>query len=145
MAAESSVAAIRAAVEAVLPSTVSGPGAAELGVERHVVEQIEVTFPGMLDLLEIMLNAYASDVVAGSAFEDLSIEDRQQVLRLMSMEESQDIVEIVDAILVFTYGGVYSEWTGYDRATGRLDPPAVWDEVGYPGPSRGHPVYRTDA
>ena len=30
----------------------------------------------------------------------------------MSSDESQDVVECVDAILVFTYGGVYSEWTG---------------------------------
>jgi hypothetical protein len=145
MADAAAVAAIRAAVEAILPSTLSGPGAAELGVERHVVEQIEVTFPGMVGLLEALLNAFASDVVPGETFEALSIEDRQQVLRIMSSDESQDVVECVDALLVFTYGGTYSEWTGYDRATGRLDPPAVWAEVGYPGPSRGHPEYRRDA
>jgi hypothetical protein len=145
MAGDSAVATIRAAAEAILPATVDGPGAAELGVERHVVEQIEATFPGMVDLLEVLLNAFASDVVPGTEFGDLSIEDRQQVLRIMSSDESQDVVECVDALLVFTYGGVYSEWTGYDRATGRLDPPAAWAEVGYPGPSRGHPEYRRDA
>jgi hypothetical protein len=145
MAEEASVPAIRAAVEAILPATASGPGAAELGVDRHVVEQIEATFPGMIDLLQVLLDAFASDVVAGSSFADLSIEDRQQVLRIMSTDDSQDVVDCVDGLIVFTYGGMYSEWTGYDRATGRLDPPAVWAEIGYPGPARGHPEYRKDA
>jgi hypothetical protein len=51
----------------------------------------------------------------------------------------------VDALLVFTYGGMHSEWTGYDRARGALRAPAVWADMGYGGPARGHPVYREDA
>src|SRR5439155_27187919 len=41
MADPEAVAAIRAAVDAMLPPTDGRPGAVELGVERHVIEQAE--------------------------------------------------------------------------------------------------------
>ena len=100
---------IRAAVDAIVPSVDGEPGAAALGVERHVVDSLEAFIPGFVDLLASLLNAYAADVRADASFTDLDVEDRQRVLRAMSLEENPDMQDVVDGLMVFTYGGVYSE------------------------------------
>lgn len=141
---ESALAAIRAAVEAIVPSVDGRPGAADLGVERHVARSLEGYLPGFADLLGTLLDAYATDVRAGTAFVELTLDERTAVLRLMCAEESSDLRDLVDALLVFTYGGMYSEWTGFDPATGGLTPPAVWADMGYAGPVDGHPDYRAE-
>jgi len=139
---EVAVATVRAAAEAIAPSVDGRPGAAELGAHEHVADLIDQAVPGFIDMIVMLLDAYASDVEAGTPFRELPIEGRQQVLRALASEEGQDARDIVDALFVFTLGGVYSEWSGYDRASGELRPPAVWDEVGYHGPVDGHPDYR---
>jgi hypothetical protein len=139
------VAAIRAAVEVIVPSTDGSPGGADLGVERHVVEQLDKLTPGLPDLIAALLDAYAADVRPDTPFAELDLEERGRVIRAMGEEEAQDVREAVSAIFVFTLGGTYSEWPGYDRTTGRLDPPASWTDIGYPGPALGHPIYRGDA
>ena len=139
------VAAIRAAVETIVPPTDGSPGGADLGVERHVVEQLDKLTPGLPDLVGALLDAFAADVRPGASFVQLDLEDRGRVIRAMGEEEAQDIREAVSAIFVFTLGGAYSEWSGYDRTSGRLDPPASWTDLGYPGPVLGHPDYRRDA
>jgi hypothetical protein len=141
----SAVAAIRAAVKTIVPPTDGSPGGADLGVERHVVEQLEKLTPGLPDLIGALLDAYAADVRPDASFVQLELEERGRVIRAMGEEEAQDVREAVSAIFVFTLGGTYSEWSGYDRTTGRLDPPASWTDIGYPGPVLGHPVYREDA
>jgi hypothetical protein len=133
----SSLATLRAAVDAVAPPVDGQPGAVELGVERHVVEQIELYLPGFTDMLAALLDAYAPDVRPGTAFVDLTPAERGEVFRLMASEESQDVREAIDAVFVFTLGGVYSESTA---APGER--PAAWDRVGFAGPSYGHPDYR---
>jgi Gluconate 2-dehydrogenase subunit 3 len=138
----SSLRAVRAVVETLVPRTPSGPGAADLGVERHVAEAIEALFPGFVDMVAMLLDAYAADVRPGAAFADLDETERSGVIRAMALEPGQDIRELVGALMLFTFGGMYSEWTGYDRATGRLEAPAVWGSMGFSGPSRGHPDYR---
>jgi hypothetical protein len=133
---------IRAAVEAIVPSVDGRPGGVDLGVERHVVRSIELYVPGFADLLATLLDAYAADVRRETAFADLEPEERREVLRFMSLEEAPDLQDCVDGLLVFTYGGMYSEWTGHDRATGRLTHPRAWADLGYGGPSEGRPGYR---
>ena len=140
---EASLDAIRAAVDTIVPAAEGMPGALAMGVDRHVVELIEKSFPGFVDLIAALLNAYAAD--AGAPFAELSPDDRSKVLRAMSTDESQDIRDAVDALIVFSNGGSYSEWSGYDRATGELKAPPTWSHVGFPGPSVGHPDYRVDA
>jgi hypothetical protein len=139
---QAGVETIKSAVEAIVPSVDGRPGAAELGVERHVVEAIELFLPGFVDLLVTLLDAYAADVHPGAAFTDLSLDQRREVLRAMAKEESPDMQDIVDGLMVFAYGGFYSEWTGYDRTTRRLEPPQAWVAMGFAGPSLGHPDYR---
>ena len=144
MADPEAVAAIRAAVDAMLPSTDGRPGAPELGVERHVVEQAEGAMQGSTDLMAALLNAYAEAVRAGVGFAALSLEERVQVLREMYADESQDIRDVVDTIQIFAIGGMYSEWTNFDPRTRELQRPATWDDLGYHGPVDGIPDYRTD-
>src|SRR2546430_15521066 len=84
------VAAIRAAVDAMLPPTDGKPGAAELGVERHVVEQAEGAMQGSTDLMAALLNAYADGVEAGVPFAGLSRGARVTGLRPMYADEAQD-------------------------------------------------------
>lgn len=137
---EPALATLRAALEAVAPPVDGQPGAVELGVEHHVVKQIEMYLPGFTEMLAALLDAYAMDVRPGAAFAELSPAERGEVFRLMADEDSQDIREAVDAVFVFTLGGVYSESRAApgERA-------ASWDRVGYGGPSYGHPVYREES
>jgi len=139
MPEESALATLRAAIEAISPPVDGQPGAVELGVEEHVVHQIEMYLPGFTDMLATLLDAYAMDVRPGASFAELSPAERGEVFRAMASEDSQDIREAVDAIFVFTLGGVYSE----SRAPGVRDGvrPAAWDRVGYGGPSLGHPEF----
>ena len=136
--------AIRAAVDAIVPPTDGQPGAAELGVERHIVEQAEGAMEGSSDLIAALLNAYAESVRAGVGFAALSRDERVAVLRTMSSDESPDIREVADTLQVFTLGGYFSEWTGFDPSQGTLERPRVWDEVGFNGPVQGVPEYRVD-
>jgi hypothetical protein len=140
----SSIDAIRAVVDTIVPATDGRPGAADLGVERHVVEELEGALEGSVDFLATLLNAYAASVRDGSTFVDLSREERSRVIHEMSSDPSPDIHEAIDSILIFTLGGMYSEWTGYDRTTGELKSPDVWRDMGFRGPKRGVPGYRKD-
>jgi Gluconate 2-dehydrogenase subunit 3 len=144
MADPESVAAIRAAVDAMLPATDGRPGAVDLGVERHVVEQAEGAMQGSTDLMAALLNAFAEGVNPGVGFASLSREERIEVLRTMYADEAQDIRDVVDTIQIFAIGGMYSEWTTYDPATRDVQRPAVWDDVGYHGPVDGIPEFRVD-
>ncbi|MEX2554468.1 MAG: gluconate 2-dehydrogenase subunit 3 family protein [Actinomycetota bacterium] len=139
---DASLDAIRAAVDTIVPATGELPGALAMGVDRHVVGLIEQSFPGFVDLIAALLNAYSMDVKAGSSFAELSSDERSTVLRAMSTDDSQDIRDAVDALLVFTNGGSYSEWSGYERTSGKISAPPTWAHVGFHGPVHGHPEYR---
>jgi hypothetical protein len=135
--------AIRAAVEAIGPAIDGRPGALDVGADRHVIEVIDQALPGFVDMIGFLLDAFAHDVRPGAAMTDLTLEERGQVLRLLAREEGQDAKDIVDALFVFTYGAMCSEWSGYDRSTGALQPPATWAAAGYHGPVDGVPGYRS--
>lgn len=141
---EASLDAIRAAVDTIVPPAAGLPGALAMGVDRHVVDLIEQSFPGFVDLIAALLNAYAIEV-GGTPFAELASDDRSKVLRTMSTDESQDIRDAVDALIVFTTGGSYSEWSGYDRESGDLNAPPTWTHTGFHGPSLGHADYRENA
>ena len=139
---QASLDAIRAAVDTIVPPAEGMPGALAMGADRHVVDLIELTFPGFTDLIAALLNAYAMEVKEATPFAALSSDDRSTVLRNMSTDDSQDIRDAVDALILFSNGGSYSEWSGYDRATGKLDAPPTWSHAGFHGPSIGHADYR---
>jgi hypothetical protein len=114
----------------------------ELGAHRHVIEMIDLAVPGFVEMVGMLLDAYAADERAGSDFAGLTVAERDRVLRALCSEESQDARDVADALFVFTLGAVYSEWSGYDRASGRLLPPPAWLAVGYHGPVDGVRHYR---
>ncbi len=135
-----SLEAIEAAVETILPgdeTTASGPS---LGVTRHVVELCEQYLPGFPDVIAALLNAYAAEQ-AGVAFAALDDAGRRDVLRAMSAEDSVDVRDAADALFVFSYGGMYSEWSGFDKRRRVLRAPDVWPAIGFPGPALGHPDF----
>jgi hypothetical protein len=138
MPEESALVTLRAAIEAIAPPVDGQRGGVELGVERHVVRQLELYLPGFTDMLAALLDAYAMDVRAGASFAELTPAERGEVFRLMGDEDSQDIRESVDSLFAFAVGGVYSESVA---APGERGP--AWDRVGFAGPSFGHPDYRT--
>ena len=142
---DASVEAIRAAIDVMLPAADGSPGALDLKADRHVVELAEGALPGSVDLIAALLNGYAAAVEPGVAFAALSRDQREQVLKTMLADPTQDIRVAVDTIQVFALGGTYSEWSGYDAETKQLTRPPTWDEVGYRGPVRGWPEYRQDA
>jgi hypothetical protein len=143
MADPASAETIRAAVEAVLPPVGDRPGGADLGVHEHVIEQVEMALPGFVGLMAALLDATAMEL-SQAPFAGLGVAERLEVIRALSSDEAQDVREAADVLLIFAYGGMYSEWTGYDRAAGELRPPAVWDDLGFHGPSLGHPGYREE-
>ena len=134
--------AIRGAVEAIAPASGERPGGLDVGADRHVVEQLDLALPGFVDMIGMLLDAYASDVRRGATMADLSFDERGEVLRALAREDQQDPRDVVDALFVFTLGAMYSEWSGYDRTTRRLTPPEAWARVGYHGPADGVPGYR---
>ena len=136
------MAAVRAVVEIVMPPRPGRSGTSDLGLERHVAEAIDRLLPGFVTMAAMLLDAYAAELRPGSSFADLPPEERDRILRSMAGEESQDIQDLIGALLLFTVAGMYNEWTGYDRATGRLVPPDTWPELGFAGPSTGFPAYR---
>lgn len=136
-----SIETIRAAVEAILPGDGVLPSGADLDVQRHVAELADGYLAGFADMIASLLNAYAAERGSPS-FMDLDHEGRIAVLRAMASEEFQDLRDAADAVFVFAYGGMYSEWTGYDRAAHALRAPAAWARVGYHGPVLGHPDFR---
>jgi len=146
MPSGAAVEAIRAAVEVIIPPVDGRPGAVELEAHRHVVDMIELAAPGFVDLVGMLLDAYAPTVREGVAFAELTPDERSQVVRTMAGETSQDVLDMVDALMVFTLGAVYSEWSRFDPGARTLaERPASWDPMGYRGPSDGHPDYRGDA
>jgi len=134
--------AIRALVETIAPPYDGRPGGLEMGADRHVIELLDLALPGFVDMIGMLLDAYAADVREGATLTELTIEERGQVIRAMAAEEAQDPRDVLDAVFVFTLGAMYSEWSGYDRATRTLHPPATWDRVGYHGPVDGVQAYR---
>lgn len=83
---EEALPTIRAVVDTIVPPSDQGPGAAQLGVHRHVLDSIEGALPGFIDTIVPLLDAYASELRPDARFADLSPEERSRVLRTMAEE-----------------------------------------------------------
>src|SRR5947208_1527770 len=106
MPSDAAVEAIRAAVEVIIPPVDGRPGAEELGAHRHVVDMIELAAPGFVDLVGMLLDAYAPTAREGVPFAQLTPDERSLVFRTMAAETSQDVLDMVDALMVFTVGSI---------------------------------------
>lgn len=98
----------------------------------------------------------------GGAFVALAPEDRFRAINLLEQlrvdlsklplpfRNTPDLVlSFVDAINIFTTLGYYSEWAGYGSSRTQkpskrklLYFPASWEQIGYPGPSKGSRALR---
>ena len=127
-------------VDVIAPSYEGLPAASTIGVHRHLVSCLEAAQPGLSQMVVLLLNMYARIERRDATFVSLSPQERDHVLRNLAEEDDEQIRDAVDAVLVFTYSGYFSEWSGFDPATGAVIRPAVWNRMGYRGPSLGHPV-----
>lgn len=136
-----SIQTLRAAVECAFPAGDGIPSGLEAGADVHIRDALEAMLPGSTDLLAALLDASATEIGSDAGFAALPPDDRARVLRAMLSEEIADVRELAEAVLLFGFGAIYSEWSGYDRETKTLTPPAAWDAIGFGGPSEGHPEY----
>lgn len=137
------MATLRAAVEVAFPEGDGIPSGLSVRAEDHIRDAIELLLPGAADLLVALLDGGAMEQGAPN-FVSLSLEDRAAVLRAMLADPIADIREAAEALLLFGFGAIYSEWSSYDAKTGDLKRPPVWDTIRYAGPVEGHPEYRYD-
>jgi hypothetical protein len=134
---------LRAAVEVAFPGGDGIPAGLDVNADVHIREALDGILPGSVDLLAALLDAQAAELGAAEGFASLSFDDRTKVFKAMLDEDIADVRELAEAVLLFGAGAIFSEWSGYDRTTRELRPPTAWSALGFPGPSRGHPVYRT--
>ena len=131
-------AALRALVDVVLPRHAGLEAASERGVHEHVAACLEAMQPGSVRMLILLLDIHARNVDSAARFADLGPEGRARVFSDLAVDDADEIRDAVDGVLLFTLGGYFSDWSGYDRASRRLDAPPVWRRVGYRGPSEHH-------
>jgi hypothetical protein len=109
------------------------PGSSAKGIHEKVAGLFDGALPGYSVMVIALLDAFASDVRAGVKFADLSDEERSEVFKLMMAEESVDIQDVLDGLMLFTMGQNYSE-----NNPGHVE---AWKQIGYHGPSEGIPNY----
>jgi hypothetical protein len=130
---------LRALAETVVP----GPphdetlGAAEIESERFIAHYLETVIPGLTDGVVTMLDGMATELRGGSAFADLSIDDRGAVLRKLCTHEVADLRDLGDLLVVLSMAAVYGEWSGLDAEGELTRIPLGWELTGWPGPSEG--------
>lgn len=132
---------LRAAVEIAFPGGDGIPAGLDVGADRHIADALNSVLPGAVDLLAALLDASAGEQGGTEGFAALPPDGRAAVLRAMLREPVADVRELAESILMFGAGAIFSEWSGYDRATRTLTPPATWKAIGFAGPSLGHPEY----
>lgn len=130
---------LRAVVEIAFPAGDGIPSGLSVKAEDHIRDAIELLLPGASDLLAALLDGGAMERGVAS-FVELGAEDRAEVFRSMLAEPVADIREAAEAVLLFGFGAIYSEWGNYTNGT--LTRPGVWDTIGYAGPVEGHAEYR---
>jgi hypothetical protein len=109
------------------------PGSSAKGIHEKVAGLFDGALGGYPVMIVGLLDAFASDVRTGVAFADLTDEERSEVFKLMMAEESVDIQDVLDGLMLFTMGQTYSENNpGHEEA---------WKRIGYHGPSEGIPNY----
>jgi hypothetical protein len=134
-------ATLRALAETVVP----GPphddtlGAAEIEAERFIAHYLESVIPGLSEGVATILDGMAVELREGTAFVDLTLEERAGVLKRLCEHEVQDLRELGDLLLALSFASVYSEWSGLDSNGELSRTPLGWELTGWPGPAEGYP------
>jgi hypothetical protein len=131
---------LRAVVDLAFPEGDGIPSGLSVKAEEHIRDGIELILPGATELLTALLDGGAMERGADS-FLALPADGREHVFRAMLADPVADIRETAEAVLLFGFGAIYSEWSSYDPSSRTLTRPPVWDTVGYDGPVLGHPDY----
>lgn len=105
------------------------PRSSVAGIHKMVAALFDGAVPGYSVLVSGLLDAFAAEIRPGSSFAALTDEERISVFKKMAAEESVDIKDVVDGLFLFTLGQNYSE--------AHPDHHAVWERIGYHGPSIG--------
>lgn len=109
------------------------PGSSAAGVHVHVAQLFDAAMEGYPVMVAGLLDAFAGDVRAGTSFASLSDRERGEVLEVMMADDSVDVRDVVDGLFIFTLGQNYSE--------AHPDHAAIWERIGYHGPSEGVPDF----
>ena len=132
---------LRALAEAVVPGHAGDKtqGAPEIGAESFIQHYLESLIPGLSEGVATILDGMATELREGSAFAQLSLDERATVIQKLTRHEVADIRDLGDLLLALTLGAVYGEWSGLD-ANGELTrAPLGWELTGWPGPAEGYP------
>ncbi len=131
---------LRALAETVVP----GPphdgtlGAADIEAERFISHYLESVIPGLSEGVATILDGMATELREGSAFVQLSLDDRAAVLQRLCAHDVQDLRELGDLLLALCMASVYGEWSGLDAAGELTRTPLGWELTGWPGPAEGY-------
>ena len=105
------------------------PRSSDQGLHEKVVALFDGAMPGYPVLVMSLLDAFASDIESGKRFVELDDAGRGKVFGVMLADPAYDVRDVVDGLFLFTLGQNYSE------ANPNHD--AVWQKLGYHGPSEG--------
>jgi hypothetical protein len=132
---------LRAFAEAVVPGHPHDRtlGAAEISADQFIAHYLESVIPGLSEGVATILDGMATELREGSAFADLSLDDRATVIRKLTQHEIPDIRDLGDLLLALTLGAVYGEWSGLDADGELTRAPLGWELTGWPGPAEGYP------
>src|SRR6185436_2715824 len=123
---------LRALAETVVP----GPphddtlGAADINAEGFIAHYLESVIPGLSEGVATILDGMATELREGSAFADLSLDDRATVIQKLTQHEIPDIRDLGDLLLALTLGAVYGEWSGLDADGELTRAPLGWELTG---------------
>jgi hypothetical protein len=132
---------LRALAEAVVPGHPhdSTLGAAEIGAEGFISHYLESMIPGLSEGVATILDGMATELREGSAFVDLTLDERAAVIRKLCQHEVADLRDLGDLLLALSLGAVYGEWSGLDADGELTRAPLGWELTGWPGPAEGYP------
>ncbi len=133
-------ATVRAVVETILPGPPHDPtaGALEAGADEYVLGLLETMGPPVVAGVLMALDGFAQQVRADTAFHELDLEERSEVLRLIAAHDLPDLQQLIRSLFSLTVAASYGERGGLDDEGRLVSRPEQWDHVGYPGPSTGY-------
>jgi hypothetical protein len=94
--------------------------------------------PGLSEGVATILDGIATELREGSAFVDLTLDERGAVIQRLTQHEVPDIRDLGDLLLALTLGAVYGEWSGLDADGELTRAPLGWELTGWPGPAEGY-------
>ncbi len=115
------------------------PGAPDVAAELFVSHYLDFVTSGLATGLPTLLDGLAAERHAGTAFADLTLEQREDVLDALATHDIEQLREIPGLLGLLSVAAVYGEWSGQDAEGNLAREPLGWQLTGFDGPSRGRP------